>query len=207
MSCELRMQSDASVPLAASRRRHGFTWPAVTAAVVVAAAAAAALLAMGRMPICQCGYVKLWHGVVFSSENSQHLSDWYTFSHVIHGFGFYALLWVAARRWPIGARLVMGVAIESGWEVFENTDFIINRYREATIALDYYGDSVLNSMSDIAAMALGFALASRLPVRAIVAATVALELFVGWCIRDNLTLNIIMLIHPFEAIRQWQMSG
>ena len=190
-----------------ARRRIGVQWPYIVAAAGIAVLAAATLIAFGRTPICACGYVKPWHGVVLSSENSQHLTDWYTFSHVIHGFAFYGLLWVAARRWPRGARLVAAVAIESAWEVFENTDFVINRYREVTIALDYYGDSVLNSMSDLGAMVLGFELASRLPVRAIAGATVAMELFVGWAIRDNLTLNIIMLIHPFEAIRHWQTGG
>ena len=110
-------------------------------------------------------------------------------------------------QWPLGVRLVLAIAIESGWEIFENTDMVINRYREVTISLDYYGDSVLNSVCDILAMVGGFLLASRLPVWTIVLAVAVLELFVGWAIRDNLTLNIIMLIYPLDAIRAWQAGG
>jgi hypothetical protein len=181
------------------------SWFAVALAVI--AAAAVTLLLMGRTPICRCGYVKAWHGVVFSAENSQHIADWYTFSHIIHGFAFYGLLWLAARRLPIGARLVLAVALESAWEIFENTDFVINRYREATISLDYYGDSVLNSVCDILAMGAGFLAARKLTVRSVVALTAVMELAVLWWIRDNLTLNIVMLIYPLDAIRMWQAGG
>ena len=177
-------------------------WALISAGLILAAAAVLHL--MGRVPICKCGYVKVWHGVVNSAENSQHLSDWYTFSHVIHGFGFYGLAWLAGRRYPLGLRLAVATLVESGWEVLENTDLVINRYREATIALDYYGDSVINSVSDIGAMILGFVLASRLPIWLVVTLTIAMEVGVLVMIRDNLTLNILMLLYPLEAVRRWQ---
>jgi hypothetical protein len=192
----------AAATAAGSRWR---SWALVSLAIVIAAAAIE--IAMGRVLVCECGYVKPWHGVVQSSENSQHVSDWYTPSHVIHGMAFYGLLWLVARRMSMGARFSIAVLIEAVWEVFENTPFVINRYRAATIALDYYGDSVLNSVSDIGAMMLGFYLARRAPVWVTVAAVIVMEVAVAAAIRDNLLLNVIMLLYPLDAIKQWQMGG
>jgi hypothetical protein len=195
------------LPQSLPRNDHRRWWIYGISTLVIVAAAASIEFAMGRVPWCRCGYIKLWHGVVKSSENSQQIADWYTFTHVIHGIGFYYLLWLVARRLPPGARFVIAVLLEAIWEVVENTPFVINRYRAATISLDYYGDSIINSMSDIAAMMLGFWIAQKLPVWLTLLLVIGVEVVLLFIIRDNLTLNILMLIHPFEAIKQWQLGG
>ena len=164
-------------------------------------------LGMGRPLAYKNGPVRLWVGDVNSDQNSQQLLDPYSFTHVIHGALFYALTHVVMGPASVGARAAVAIALESAWEAYENTDTVINRYRAATIALGYYGDSVLNSMSDILACMLGFLLASRLRWWWTVSWVVAAEVVVAMVIRDNLTLNIIMLLWPVEAIKRWQMGG
>ncbi|MCM2402199.1 DUF2585 domain-containing protein [Rhizobium sp. S153] len=164
------------------------------------------LLGMGRIPICECGYVKLFEPGVNTPGNSQHIADWYTPSHIIHGFLFYLLGWAVLRRGSFGARLTLAVIIEAAWEILENSPIIINRYRSETMAIGYSGDSVLNSAMDTVAMMLGFLFAARAPVWLTVVIAIAFELFTGWLIRDNLTLNVLMLVWPVDAVRQWQGS-
>jgi len=162
---------------------------------------------MGRSLFGPDGRFGWWAGSIWSSENSQRLVDPYSFSHIVHGMLFYGGLWLVARRWPVRYRLLIALALEAGWEILENSPLIINRYREATIALGYVGDSVLNSLSDVLMMTLGFLFAYRARPSVTVAAIVLMEVGCALWVRDNLTLNIIMLIHPIEAIKHWQMAG
>lgn len=165
------------------------------------------LLAMGRVPICECGTIKLWHADAFSSESSQHIADWYTPSHMLHGMLFYLALWAVWRKGSVGDRAIAAIVLEASWEIAENTSFIIERYREVTISLDYFGDSIINSVSDVFAMLIGFYLARRLPVPATLALALIFEATAMWVIRDGLALNILMLLWPFEAVKAWQLGG
>ena len=183
--------------------RAGSRLPYILGGVILLATAIW-LWAVGRELICTCGYVKFWHGVRFSSENSQHISDWYTFSHIIHGFLFYGALWLVAGRLSLGWRFSIATLVECAWEIVENSDAVIERYRAVTISLDYYGDSVLNSVADVGAMWLGFALARVLPLWVTVLLIIGFEVMTAIVIKDGLALNVLMLLYPMDAVMEWQ---
>jgi len=161
----------------------------------------------GRSLLGPDGMFGWWDGNIWGSENSQRVADAYSFSHVIHGMGFYAFLWLVARRVPMRYRFVMALVLEALWELLENSPIIIDRYRAATIAQGYVGDSVLNSVSDVAMAGIGFVITKYSKIWVTVALIIAMEVGCLLWIRDNLTLNIVMLIHPIESLKTWQSVG
>lgn len=171
---------------------------------IILGGTAVALFAMGRHPICTCGAVRLWVGQRDSPETSQMLADWYSLSHVVHGLLFFGALWLIARHLPVETRFLIALSLEACWEIIENTPLVIDRYRETTVALGYSGDSIINSLSDISMMMLGFVLARRLPAKAAVVLVLVLEVLPLFTIRDNLTLNVWQLIAPNKAVQAWQ---
>lgn len=169
--------------------------------------AASILLFMGRNAFCSCGYLLLWEGVPGNAGNSQHLLDFYTFSHIIHGFAFFAILWRSFKnKFSLGTMFLVAVIIEIVWEIIENTPWSINRYRNGTVSMEYVGDSVINSLSDISVMIAGFWFAYKMPWKVTLIAFILMEIGVGFAIRDGLILNIIMFLYPLDWIRNWQMN-
>ncbi len=182
-------------------------WSQTGFVMAVLAIQALALHLMGRLTICACGYVKFWEGDPFGPGNSQHLTDWYTFTHLLHGFWLYFLLWLIVRHLPVGARLCLAVLFEAAWEILENSPLIIERYRAATISLGYSGDTIVNSLSDTLTAVVGFLFAAWAAPSLTIAAGIAIEVGLALAIRDNLALNIVMLVHDVPWIKAWQAAG
>jgi hypothetical protein len=191
----------AQKPVASSSR---VAWAVVLGIMLVQALV---LHGMGRIWLCSCGTIRLWVGDIRSVEMSQQVTDWYTFSHIVHGILFYGLLRLLLPRLPVLARLAIAVGIEATWEIAENTPWVIEAYRQQALARGYVGDSILNSLSDTLSMMTGFALASLLPWRVTLALAVVLEVVVGYLVHDNLTLNVLNFIHRFPAIEAWQSAA
>ncbi len=169
--------------------------------------AAVALWTQGRVWWCQAGDMMPWSWDIWTTHNSQHVIDPYAFTHVLHGVLEFWLIGLVFRRMPLAWRLALAVAIEGTWEVAENSAFIIERYRTVTLSLDYFGDSIINSLADMVCCASGFAIAYKLRFWKSLALFLATEaILIAW-IRDSLVINIIMLIYPIEALKVWQMTG
>jgi hypothetical protein len=183
------------------------TWRLVLAIAGIVVGVALVEAWMGRLWLGPDGRFGWLETDIWSSAQSQRILDPYSSSHLIHGFLFYGFLRLVARRAPLGVRLVAAIALEAAWEILENSPLIIDRYRAVTIAQGYVGDSILNSISDVVMAAIGFILAWRFPVKVSIALIIATELIMLVLYRDNLTLNILMLAVPIDAIRTWQMAG
>lgn len=179
----------------------------IALAAMALAVQVGALWLLGQPFICACGYFKPWEGDVSSPGLSQQLTDWYSFTHVIHGVLFYFLIWLAAPRLPAAQRFLIALSLEVGWEILENTPYAIQLYRKQALAQGYAGDSIVNSLIDTLMMALGFLLAWRLPILIVVALAALLEIGAAVSIRDNFTLNVLNFIYPFEFIHRWQSSA
>ena len=184
--------------------KRGLPWFAI---LVVLLGTALVLRSQGRLWWCSCDYLLIWSGDPWSSDNSQHLLDPYSFTHVLHGFLLCGLLSLIALRLSALWRLWLAVAIEALWELIENSEFVIRRYREETAALGYHGDTIVNSLGDIVVCGLGVVLARRLGLRRTLALFVVTEIALAIWIRDNLSLNILMLIYPLSAVKEWQAAG
>lgn len=183
-------------------------WPSpYLLAALAVLATAAYLLAAGRGLLAPSGTVRLWIGDRADAEGSQHLLDWYTPSHVIHGLLFYWLLRLLLPRLAVGWRFLLATLVECAWEVVENSDAVIERYRTLTVATDYNGDSIVNVLSDLAAMGVGFWVSRTLPVWATVALVLGFEVLALLAVRDGLTLNVLMLLWPVDAVKAWQEAG
>lgn len=202
----------ATLPSAKSSSSPVPAWAVATGAATLIVLQAWILHHMGHPLIAASGRIALWVGNPFSPETSQQLSDWYSFSHIIHGFIFYGLLRLVAQRQPLGVRLLIAMAIEICWEITENSPAVIQHYREQALAVGYVGDSILNSVSDTVMMSAGFFFASKVRTRTVVALALGLELFTAYAIRDNLTLNVINLLAPAQwalirSIHDWQAGA
>ena len=184
--------------------RRVLPWLAIA---VILVGTALLLRSQGRLWVCSCGYLLLWSSDPWGSDNSQHLLDPYSFTHLLHGSLLCGILALILPRLSVVWRLWLAVSIEAVWELVENSEFVIRRYRQQTAALGYHGDTIVNSLGDIIACGLGFVLAQRLGFRRTFALFVLTEVSLAILIRDNLTLNIVMLIHPIEAIKEWQAAG
>jgi hypothetical protein len=172
--------------------------------VMIVVAATVMLAIQGRVVWCESGDLWPWSWATMSRHNSQHVLDAYSFTHILHGMLEFWLIGLVFRRVPLAWRFVIAIFIESTWEVVENTDYVINRYREATISLDYFGDSIINSLADIVFCGVGFVISRALGFWKSLAVFVATETVLLFTIRDSLILNIIMLVYPLDAIKKWQ---